>query len=266
MTTRADRAIAALRSGYDDLARRATDLTLEQLEAPSGAEKWPVAQVLSHLGSSAEINRPVIEAVREDEPRPDVDPKLIWARWDAMAPKEQADAFIESYRGLVEAYEQLDSDQRADLRIDLGFLPEPVEVAIAAAFVLHEQALHGWDVAVATDPAAALPTDAAELMLDVTPFLLGFIGKSREVLGDDRRVALAVELTDLDRTIRLDLGDAVTLADAESATEPDAVLRLPVESWLRLVSGRLGVDHTPAGVEVTGAVTLGELRRIFPGY
>ena len=41
---------------------------------------------------------------------------------------------------------------------------------------------------------------------------------------------------------------------------------LPAESWLRLVTGRLDAAVTPAGVSVTGALTLDELRAIFPGY
>ena len=35
------------------------------------------------------------------------------------------------------------------MRIDLGFLPEPVDVATAARFRLSEFALHQWDVEVA---------------------------------------------------------------------------------------------------------------------
>ena len=47
---------------------------------------------------------------------------------------------------------------------------------------------------------------------------------------------------------------------------PDATLEIPAESWLRLVAGRLAPEHTPAGVSATGAVTLDQLRQIFPGF
>jgi hypothetical protein len=40
----------------------------------------------------------------------------------------------------------------------------------------------------------------------------------------------------------------------------------PLESAVRLLYGRLTPKHTPAGVEVTGNVTLDELRAAFPGF
>jgi hypothetical protein len=43
----------------------------------------------------------------------------------------------------------------------------------------------------------------------------------------------------------------------------DAVLRLVAG---RLVAGRLDEDHTPAGVDVIGALTLDDLRKMFSGY
>ena len=57
MSQLVDRTIAALRSEYDTLADLVRTLTDEQLAAPSGAAEWTVAQVLSHLGSGAEIGR-----------------------------------------------------------------------------------------------------------------------------------------------------------------------------------------------------------------
>ena len=40
----------------------------------------------------------------------------------------------------------------------------------------------------------------------------------------------------------------------------------PLEAGIRLMAGRLKPEHTPAGVDVTGNVTLDELRKVFPGY
>ena len=61
MTTLADRTIAALRTTHDDLAALVPGLTDEQLAGPSGASEWTVAQVLSHLGSGAEIGLATLE-------------------------------------------------------------------------------------------------------------------------------------------------------------------------------------------------------------
>jgi hypothetical protein len=52
----------------------------------------------------------------------------------------------------------------------------------------------------------------------------------------------------------------------DAPEQPAATLDLPGESWLRLVAGRLGVGRTPADVTTTGAVSLDDLRQVFPGY
>ena len=66
MTATADATISALRSTHDELAAVVRDLDDEQLLAPSGASEWPVAQVLSHLGSGAEIGLATLRAATGD--------------------------------------------------------------------------------------------------------------------------------------------------------------------------------------------------------
>lgn len=56
MTSLAIRTIDALRQEHETLAAVASGLTDDQLAGSSGASEWPVAQVLSHLGSGAEIS------------------------------------------------------------------------------------------------------------------------------------------------------------------------------------------------------------------
>jgi hypothetical protein len=61
--------------------------------------------------------------------------------------------------------------------------------------------------------------------------------------------------------------DSVRLASSlESAEQSTATFTGEPEAAVRLVGGRLGTSYTPAGVEVTGNVTLEDLRRVFPGY
>ncbi|MBV9013315.1 MAG: hypothetical protein JO272_14950 [Pseudonocardiales bacterium] len=50
-----------------------------------------------------------------------------WARWDAIrTPTERAEGFLLANEALVQRFETLDKTTRAQLRIDLGFLPAPV--------------------------------------------------------------------------------------------------------------------------------------------
>jgi uncharacterized protein (TIGR03083 family) len=263
MTTLADQVIAALRSGYDDLAAYAAALTEEDLTAPSGASEWTVSQVLSHLGSGAEISRATVERARTRAGSPpDGFNQGVWARWDAMGPIAHRDAFIAANGELIELYESLTADERRDLRIDLGFLPAPVSVGEAGRMRLNEFALHTWDAKVGADPAATVPAEAVPLLFDAMAGLLGWVAKP-DTLGG-KSATLAVVTTDPAREFGLELGEKVALTDKPAA--PDGTLRLPGEAWLRLTTGRLGPEHTPAGVEIDGPLSLDDLRRVFPGF
>src|SRR4051794_2073082 len=133
MTSLADQVIAALRTGHDDLAAYAAELTEKDLTAPSGASEWDVAHLLSHLGSGAEISQAALErALAGAGSAPDGFNQSVWARWDAMGPIEHRDGFLAANRALVERYEGLDEATRRDLRVDLGFLPAPISVGEAA--------------------------------------------------------------------------------------------------------------------------------------
>jgi uncharacterized protein (TIGR03083 family) len=264
MTSTADRAISALRSGHNSLAGLIEGLSPEALSGPSAASEWTIAQVLSHLGSGAEIGLANLEASLGDGPAPDSDFNHgVWDRWNAMSPQDQAENFVKANEELVERYESLDQFTRDNQQIIISFLPEPVDVATSAAFRLNEFTLHTWDVAVAVDPEATLAPEALEHVPHALAYLFGWVAKPGNVL-DGREVTVAVNTTAPENHFGLALSDkaALTITPAD----PDTTLSLPTESWLRLISGRLAPEHTPASVSVTGAITLDQLREIFPGY
>lgn len=263
MTSSADQVIAALRSGHDDLSTYVSKLDESDLTGPSGASDWDVAHVLSHLGSGAEINLATLDqSIAGGGKLPDGFNQGVWARWDALGPVEHRDGFLAANQRLVERYESLDDAARENLRIDLGFLPEPVTVAAAAGLRLNEFAFHSWDVRAGADPAATLAPQAVPLLPAAIAPLLGWIAKL-DTLGG-RSANLAVELSDPPSSLGLTLGESVALG--ETPENPDGVLRAPAEAWLRLLSGRLSPEHTPAGVEITGPLTLDDLRQVFAGF
>jgi len=91
----ADAVIDALRSGYDSLADRVSGFSDEDLAEPSGAAEWDISQVLSHLGSGAEISRAAVQAALDGEPNPGPDfNHAVWDRWNAMTGRERADGFL----------------------------------------------------------------------------------------------------------------------------------------------------------------------------
>jgi uncharacterized protein (TIGR03083 family) len=263
MTSNADRPISALRTGHTTLTAVVDALPTGGLTGPSGASEWTIAQVLSHLGSGAEIGLAGLQASIAGEPAPGSDFNHgVWDRWNALSPQEQADGFVTSNEALVSAYEDLDEQTRQNLRVKL-FLPDPVDVATAASLRLSEFTLHTWDVAVAGDAQATLAPDAVEHLLDIAPYLFGWLGKPKDVLAG-ASAQVAVHTSAPTRDFGVEITDKVALTDAPAA--PDATVEIPAESWLRLVAGRLAPEHTPAGVVATGAVSLDQLREIFPGY
>ena len=62
MTSTADQPINALRTGHTTLAALVKELPPGGLTGPSGASEWTIAQVLSHLGSGAEIGLAGLQA------------------------------------------------------------------------------------------------------------------------------------------------------------------------------------------------------------
>ena len=90
--------IAALRSGHDSLAEFVAGASADDLARRSMATEWSVAQVLSHLGSGAEIGL----AGRTGEA---IENEAVWARWNAKRPEDMASSFVEADEALVSWWE-----------------------------------------------------------------------------------------------------------------------------------------------------------------
>jgi uncharacterized protein (TIGR03083 family) len=257
MSQLVDRTITVLRSEHDTLAGLVSTLTDDQLAATSGAAEWTVAQALSHLGSGAEIGRaPIARALGQTVAAEDN--QTIWARWDASAPRAQAEGFLEHNGRWLETVEALTPEQRSALTVDLGFLPEPAPLATALGMRLNEVANHSWDVRVAFDPHAEVDADSAEVVVELLAgpvgFVLGFIAKPAELEGP---VSVAIP------GAGLVIDDAVTMVN--HLESPSATFNGTAGAFVRLVSGRLKPPHDK-GVTVEGNVTLDDLRRVFPGF
>jgi uncharacterized protein (TIGR03083 family) len=214
MTALADRTIDADHRTYERLAPVVRDLPDDQLTGPSGASEWTVAQVLSHLGSGAEITLDTLRAAQEGRERAGDANEGVWARWNAMPPRDQADGYLRAGGELDRALAELDQPQRAELRIPMGFLPEPADMDLFTGMRLNEAALHAWDVEVAVDPSATLPSDVAEVLVDqyLGPlgFLLDFAEPDRL---DNRPVTLAVRTAAPDPRLGMRLAQQVSVAD-----------------------------------------------------
>ena len=82
----ADAVIAALRSGHDGLAGHVSGFGDDDLARPSAAADWDISQVLSHLGSGAEIAHATLQAALDGAPNPGPDfNNGIWDTWNARS-------------------------------------------------------------------------------------------------------------------------------------------------------------------------------------
>ncbi len=263
MTSRAAQIIAALRGGHDSLVSRLAALGPDDIVRPSGSKEWTIAQVVSHLGSGAVISKTTLAgALAGTGPGGMEANKAVWARWDGMSPAEQVAEFPGVDEELVAALEAFDEKTLAELRIDVGFMPQPLDVAGFGSLRLNELVLHAWDVAVAFDPAATLDESAAELLVDAIAPLLRFAGKADQI---DGVVNIAVQALDPSRSFGLTIADTVSLSDDVPAGA-DAEITAPTEYLIRLFTGRHDPANTPESVQVKGSVTLDDLRRVFPGF
>ena len=147
-----------------------------QLEQGSYDSDWTIAQVLSHLGSQAEIFGLFLNAglTGQDPPgREEFVP--IWDVWNAKDPQAQATDALAADAVTLELFESLDAGQRAQLR--LRAFGMEMDLAGVARMRLGEHAIHTWDVAVALDPSATVAPDAVGLLIDTIGPLAARTGK-----------------------------------------------------------------------------------------
>ena len=244
--------LAALRMSTDHLRALGAGLDADALRRPAYPTDWTVADVLSHLGSSAEIFlRRFDAAVHDRADAPDQD--VIWAVWDAKSPDAKAADALVADAALLDAFETLPHHARVDFRASLG--PLEVDFDGFVGLRLNEHLLHTWDIEVAGDPAATLLPAPVPFVIDSLAMTVQWTGRPH---GPD---SIRVHTDDPRRDLTVTLGpDTVTLTPSEDATRPDLVL--PGEAFVRLVYGRLDPDHTPP---VSDVDVVSRLRAVFPG-
>jgi uncharacterized protein (TIGR03083 family) len=249
--------IAALRNSHDRLASLVGPLTPEQLRAPSYCTDWSIAQVLSHVGSGAEIAGLTLTSALDGTPLDREAFGPIWETWNNKSPEDQAADALTSDEEYVGRLEQLTDDELDS--IDFSFFGMELDATGLIGLRLSEHALHTWDIAVSLDPAAVVAPDAVALIMGPLSRTAGFAGKPA---GDSFRVRVGA--TDPDGDYLLEVADSVTLSDWAPGTDTDGQVRVPAEALLRLVYGRLDAEHSPE-LSADG-IDFDRLRAVFPGF
>jgi uncharacterized protein (TIGR03083 family) len=254
--------LTALRASHRQLAGIASQLDGAALTAGSYCRDWNRAQVLSHLGSGAEISLGGLRAGLDGTPEPSRDE--IWPRWNALPPEAMASGFVEADDRFLAAVEALDPDRRDSLQVPFFLGPTPL--AGVLTFRLFEHTLHNWDIRVTLDPHATLLPEAVALLLDLPPVMIRWAARPADATLPVPS-ELTVTTTDPHRRYLLTVAaDRADLQADTAAANPTGGLTLSAEAFLRLASGRLDADHTPPGTQLDGQLTLTDLRTLFPGY
>jgi uncharacterized protein (TIGR03083 family) len=250
----------ALRGSHERLVALLAPLDAEALDGPSYDPGWTVAQVASHLGSSAEIFGSFLHAGLTGTPPPGPEAFApIWDTWNARSGVEARDAAIAADQTLVASFESAtDAEQGAFELSMFGMNPDFVGLA---KMRLAEHAVHTWDIAVALDPEALVAPQPVAMLVDG---LTQTAARSGKAASEPFSVLLLA--ADLDRAFLLTAAETASLEPAARDAIADGTVTLPAEALLRLVYGRLDPGHTPSSVVESGAKGLADVRRVFQGF
>jgi uncharacterized protein (TIGR03083 family) len=252
--------IAVVRASQDALAALAAPLSAEQLRQRSFAKDWTIAQVLSHLGSQAEIMDATFSAIvaGEEPPGQDTMP-AVWDRWNAMTPEEQRDGCLASNEQAVAHMEALDDDQLEHLHLVLFGGVFEVDVEGFAHLRLSEHSMHSWDVAVALDPTARIPQATVDIVLAFAPALIARVGKPQPV-----PIRVRIDLTDPTQSLALVAEDDAVALEPWADQDVTGTVRTSSEAFLRLLYGRVA-ERDQIDIDAPD-VTLADLQALFPGF
>jgi uncharacterized protein (TIGR03083 family) len=253
--------LRALQTSVIRLHRLVEPLGVAELAAPAYPSEWSIADVMSHIGSGAVIMQRRLEDGLAGRDPPDAFAPSVWDVWIAKSPKDKAVDGLVADDALVSRFAGLTDDERAGLAVSMG--PLTLDATALVSMWLNEHTLHTWDIEVAGEPEATLPDDEVALVVDNLELIGRFT--ARPDRGEAQRVVVRTTAPEREFTIEVGPGRVTFRPGADDVGQGDgtAELELPAEAFIRLVYGRLDLDHTPA-VKGDGDV-LGRLRGVFPG-
>jgi uncharacterized protein (TIGR03083 family) len=248
--------LEALRTSVNRLRAIVEPLGDDTITQPAYPTEWTIAQVLSHIGSGAVILGRRVEDGIAGNATPDDFAPSVWDVWNAKTPRAQADDALAADTALLARVESVTGDEAERFTFALG--PMTFDFEGFLGLRLNEHVFHTWDVEVALDPTATIPSALAALVIDNLELVARFTAKPA---GDPCTVA--VRTSDPERNFVVEItAESAALASSPTAAASDDV-GLPAEAFARLVYGRLDPDHTPP---FSGdAAVLDHLRSTFPG-
>jgi uncharacterized protein (TIGR03083 family) len=235
----------AVRATVRDLCAELRALDEPDWEAPSACTEWTVRDVTAHMAESNDRFFQVVRAAVADEPPPAMSTEERAARREAVKARPTPKIIDQLEQRMSAIFDLLERAPAATLARTVTVPAGQLTLDQVAATRLSESTLHTWDIRSARDRAATLPSESAALMLP-------------SVLAQAPRLARRERLQGLTATYLLETtgpgGGPVTLEVRDGAArvsrgapkQADATIRLPVEACIRLIWGRLDLEHAIA--------------------
>lgn len=255
--THSQRWLIALQTASDDLNSLVDGLSGDDLTRPSLAGDWTVAQVLSHLGSGAEICTELVHrGLAGDDHGPQRDELLpIWERWNVLSPAECREQWKRADRAHLDLLASISIEQENSLRVP--YFAGPMDLTTYLGYRLSEHALHGWDVAAAYDPTATVG------QLDLVWERIDMIAsRFHDSTTRERLTPRQVSLSHDGRHDRLDIGEEIHLGSETDLAAP-TTMTATTDVLTRLIYGRLRAKDR---IDITGPTTREDLTQLFRGF
>src|ERR1700728_5517915 len=112
--------MTALQASTSQLRALVEPLTAEQLRASAYPTEWTVADVLSHLGSGADIFLHQVNDALAGTPTPPDFSRSVWDDWNARTPEDQAAGLLASDAALLSRLYELTPDDVQNVTIQMG--------------------------------------------------------------------------------------------------------------------------------------------------
>jgi uncharacterized protein (TIGR03083 family) len=254
MTQNASELLEELRISHQRLAGLMNGPSAPPAGGSAYPEDWAVADVLSHLGSGAEIFTLILDRSENGEAAPSQEDFVaIWDRWNATSPDDQVHDGLRSDAAFVDRAFAVKSETER-----VPAFGSPMSIADFLAMRLQEHVVHTWDVEVATDRAATIPATHLPFLLERLPSVAP---RSAREVDVPRSVHVRVESPDA--SFRVDLDRETTLLRDDESSE--AELTMSAEGFVRLVFGRLP-DPSAVVESEEQADLAADLARVFVGY
>jgi uncharacterized protein (TIGR03083 family) len=254
--TSADAYLDVLRSSVGRLRALIDPMDDEQIAESAYPAEWSIADVASHIGSSAVIFSRRLDDALAGQKMPDEFAPAVWDEWNAKSDRAKVTDGLAADQALAEQLGSVTGDERQSTRFVIG--PLDVDFAEYVRLRVAEHVVHTWDVEVTSDPAATLAPDGTAVLIDHLDLIARFTARPT---GESR--TLVIDTTEPDRRFTIALSpEGVTFTRDKAADTSDTDLSLPSEAFIRLLYGRLDPAHTPGHGDESALDTL---RRVYPG-